>query len=139
MPVKRAKKTTKNSTKKKTTAKKSPSRAAARKKSKLVYFFGDGSAEGGASDRELLGGKGANLAEMAGLGLPVPPGFTITTHVCNAYDSASNRYPAGLAAQVAANLANLEKAMGKKFGDADNPLPKVRECVKVMEEVIGSL
>jgi pyruvate,orthophosphate dikinase len=107
MPAKRAKKTTKKSTKKKTAAKKSPSRSTVRKKSKLVYFFGDGSAEGNASDRELLGGKGANLAEMAGLGLPVPPGFTITTHVCNAFDSASDRYPSGLASQVSAHLEKL--------------------------------
>jgi len=64
---------------------------------KLVYSFGGGSAEGSAKDKELLGGKGANLAEMAGLGLPVPPGFTITTEVCATYDPKKGTYPSGLA------------------------------------------
>jgi pyruvate,orthophosphate dikinase len=102
-----------------------PVRKAAKKrsrKSKQVYFFGGGSAEGGSAMRELLGGKGANLAEMADLGLPVPPGFTITTAVCNEYDSRKNKYPTGLAKSVLANLAKLEKVMGKKFGDRSNPL-----------------
>ena len=89
---------------------------------KQVYFFGGGSAEGNAKMKELLGGKGANLAEMAGLGLPVPPGFTITTAVCNQFDSRKNKYPAGLDQAVRKNLAKLEKAMGKKFGDRKNPL-----------------
>jgi pyruvate,orthophosphate dikinase len=88
----------------------------------MVYFFGGGSAEGSAGMRELLGGKGANLAEMAGLGLPVPPGFTITTRVCNAYDSVRDSYPAGLDAEVDAAMAKLEKTMDKRFGDATNPL-----------------
>ncbi len=88
----------------------------------MVYFFGGGSAEGSAGMRELLGGKGANLAEMAGLGLPVPPGFTITTRVCNEYDSVRDSYPAGLAAEVDGAMAKLEKTMDKRFGDATNPL-----------------
>jgi len=89
---------------------------------KYVYFFGGGSAEGNAKRKELLGGKGANLAEMAGLGLPVPPGFTITTEVCAAYDPKKNRFPKGLDEEVGRHLAKLEKLMGKRFGDGDNPL-----------------
>ncbi len=89
---------------------------------KRVFFFGGGSAEGDASMRNLLGGKGANLAEMAGLGLPVPPGFTISTEVCTAYDATTERYPKGLAEEVASHLARLEKVMDKKFGDAADPL-----------------
>jgi len=89
---------------------------------KLVYSFGDGRADGGAADRNLLGGKGANLAEMSGLGLPVPPGFTLTTDVCNAYYDNEETYPAGLREQVAAALAEVETIVGTKFGDHDNPL-----------------
>ncbi|NQV58258.1 MAG: pyruvate, phosphate dikinase [Alphaproteobacteria bacterium] len=89
---------------------------------KLVYSFGDGRADGGAADRNLLGGKGANLAEMSGLGLPVPPGFTLTTDVCNAYYNNEETYPAGLREQVAAALAEVETIVGTKFGNHDNPL-----------------
>jgi pyruvate,orthophosphate dikinase len=89
---------------------------------KQVYFFGGGSAEGSAKMRELLGGKGANLAEMAGLGLPVPPGFTITTAVCNSYDARADKYPSGLRGQVETSLAKLEKTIDKQFGDRANPL-----------------
>ena len=95
---------------------------AAKRGNKLVYSFGGGSAEGSAKDKELLGGKGANLAEMAGLGLPVPPGFTITTEVCAAYDPRKGTYPSGLAKEVEQHLARLEKLMGKRFGDAEDPL-----------------
>src|ERR1700690_1620028 len=84
---------------------------------KFVYDF----SEGNKSMRELLGGKGANLAEMTVIGLPVPPGFTITTEVCNHY-SAQGEYPAGLEAQVEAALALLEKNTGKTFGDPNDPL-----------------
>jgi pyruvate,orthophosphate dikinase len=94
----------------------------AKRGNKLVYSFGGGGAEGSAKDKELLGGKGANLAEMAGLGLPVPPGFTITTEVCAAYDAKKGTYPSGLAKEVAQHLARLEKLMGKSFGDAEDPL-----------------
>jgi pyruvate,orthophosphate dikinase len=89
---------------------------------KWVYLFGDGKADGTADMKNLLGGKGANLAEMANLGLPVPPGFTITTDVCTAYYKAGNQMPAGLDAQVSAALARVGNAVGAKFGDAANPL-----------------
>ena len=89
---------------------------------KWIYTFGDGKAEGAAHMRELLGGKGANLAEMAGLGLPVPPGFTITTEVCTHFTANDETYPDGLEAELTAALAGIEKIMGAKFGDAKNPL-----------------
>ncbi|MPY69479.1 MAG: pyruvate, phosphate dikinase [Alphaproteobacteria bacterium] len=91
-------------------------------KNKWVYSFGDGKAEGSASMRELLGGKGANLAEMASLGLPVPPGFTLTTDVCTAFYENDRKYPDGLEAEVAAALTAVEKTVGAKFGDASMPL-----------------
>ncbi len=87
-----------------------------------VYGFGGGGADGDASMKTLLGGKGANLAEMSALGLPVPPGFTITTEACNHYYANGNQYPAELKAQVAEGLAKVEKVTGKSFGDAGNPL-----------------
>src|ERR1700757_3119276 len=89
---------------------------------KWVYSFGDGAAEGRADMRNLLGGKGANLAEMSNLGLPVPPGFTITTEVCTHFYDNGKAYPAELEHEVGAALARLEKAIGAKFGDATNPL-----------------
>ncbi|MDR0707781.1 MAG: hypothetical protein LBF60_07895, partial [Treponema sp.] len=90
--------------------------------SKNVYFFGDGKAEGGAKMREILGEKGANLAEMTNLGLPVPPGFTITTDVCAAYLENGRKYPKDLDTEVRYALTRLEKFMGKKLGDSKNPL-----------------
>ena len=89
---------------------------------KYVYFFGNGKAEGTAEMRNLLGGKGANLAEMSGIGIPVPAGFTITTEVCTYYYDHGKKYPAALEQQVLENVAQLEKVMGGKFGDAKNPL-----------------
>jgi len=89
---------------------------------KWVYSFGDGAAEGRAEMRDLLGGKGANLAEMSNLGLPVPPGFTITTEVCTHYYANGERYPEGLEAQVTAALDTVARLTGRKFGDATNPL-----------------
>lgn len=89
---------------------------------KYVYFFGDGKAEGKVDMKNLLGGKGANLAEMSGIGIPVPAGFTITTEVCTYYYDNSKKYPAALEKQVLENVGKLEKAMGSKFGDASNPL-----------------
>jgi pyruvate,orthophosphate dikinase len=89
---------------------------------KYVYFFGDGKAEGKGEMKNLLGGKGANLAEMTAIGLPVPPGFTITTEVCTEFYKNNRQYPAELTGQVAENLARVEKLMGKKFGDPKNPL-----------------
>lgn len=89
---------------------------------KWVYAFGGGDSEGEAGMRELLGGKGANLAEMAKLGLPVPPGFTLTTQVCTAFYDNDQAYPDTLNGQVEAALAKLEAAVGKAFGDPSNPL-----------------
>ena len=88
---------------------------------KYVYFFGGGSAEGHKGMKDLLGGKGANLAEMTGLGLPVPPGFTITTEVCTHYYKSRKRIPAEVRREVEKNLARLEKSLGKKFGDPTIP------------------
>ena len=90
--------------------------------SKWVYSFGDGKAEGDASMRNLLGGKGANLAEMNVVGMPVPPGFTVTTEVCTYYYANNKTYPADLKDQVREAVAGVEKIMGKKFADATNPL-----------------
>ena len=87
---------------------------------KCIYTFGDGSAEGAAEMRELLGGKGANLAEMAGLGLPVPPGFTITTEVCAHFTANDDAYPDGLEVDVDAAMA----LMNHSVGDADEAKPK---------------
>ncbi|MGQ0814259.1 MAG: pyruvate, phosphate dikinase [Gemmatimonadota bacterium] len=86
-----------------------------------VYYFGNGQADGSKEDNALLGGKGANLAEMVRIGIPVPPGFTITTAVCRQYLE-NKTYPPGLEEQVAANLRRLEVDTGKKFGGSDNPL-----------------
>ena len=91
-------------------------------KTKYVYFFGDGKAEGAASMKDLLGGKGANLADMTSIGLPVPPGFTISTEACAFYSAHNAEYPEGLREEVMANLAKLEKVMGAKLGDSENPL-----------------
>ncbi len=92
------------------------------KKSKYVYFFGGGKAEGNGSMKQLLGGKGANLAEMSSLGLPVPPGFTITTETCDAFYKLGRKYPTELAGQIDANIAKLEKLTGKTFGRGPKPL-----------------
>jgi len=90
--------------------------------SKWIYEFGDGKAEGSADMRELLGGKGANLAEMSSLGLPVPPGFTITTEVCTYFTENENSYPDGLEKELAGALKNIETALGRTFGDPEKPL-----------------
>ncbi len=89
---------------------------------KWVYRFGGGAAEGRAGMKDLLGGKGANLAEMSNLGLPVPPGFTITTELCTHFYANGNTYPAELEAQVADALAAIEEAIGARFGDPQKPL-----------------
>jgi pyruvate,orthophosphate dikinase len=89
---------------------------------KWVYSFGNGKAEGKAEMRNLLGGKGANLAEMSNLGLPVPPGFTVTTEVCTHYYANKREYPSDLEVQVAGALAQIEKIAGRKFGDPAKPL-----------------
>src|SRR6266487_25824 len=89
---------------------------------KYVYFFGSGKAEGRADMKDLLGGKGANLAEMTNIGLPVPAGFTLTTEVCTYYYANGRKYPPELKAEVEGALRKTEAAMGAKFGDAKNPL-----------------
>ena len=90
--------------------------------SKWVYVFGGDNSEGNAEMRELLGGKGANLAEMANIGLPVPPGFTITTEVCNRYYDSGEKYPEDLDVAMAAGIAHIEASVGSNFGDRKNPL-----------------
>jgi pyruvate, orthophosphate dikinase len=90
--------------------------------SQWVYRFGEGRADGRAEMKNLLGGKGANLAEMSNLGLPVPPGFTITTEVCTYFYQNAKAYPAGLEGDVKSALGSVETQVGRKFGDADNPL-----------------
>ncbi|MFW5856644.1 MAG: pyruvate, phosphate dikinase [Planctomycetota bacterium] len=89
---------------------------------KFIYFFGGGKAEGKSGMKELLGGKGANLAEMSSLGLPVPSGFTITTEVCAKYNDLGGKYPQGLQKEIDQNIAKLEKLTGKTFGKGNNPL-----------------
>jgi len=89
---------------------------------KYVYFFSKGKSEGSASMKDLLGGKGANLAEMASLGIPVPPGFTISTEVCRYYEEHDKTYPESLKAEVEKNLRQLEEVTGMKFGSAESPL-----------------
>ncbi|MGZ4983844.1 MAG: pyruvate, phosphate dikinase, partial [Chthoniobacterales bacterium] len=89
---------------------------------RYVYYFGDGHADGTGTMKPLLGGKGANLHEMTRIGLPVPPGFTITTEVCSYFYDHNRSYPAQLEAQVAAAMAKVEKSTGKRFGDQERPL-----------------
>ncbi len=98
------------------------SRSEASKAAKRVYLFGAGKADGSADMKDLLGGKGANLAEMASLGLPVPPGFTITTEVCTAYDANGRTLPEGLRGDVETALGEVGKAVGARFGEAEAPL-----------------
>src|SRR6476646_10264876 len=96
--------------------------AKASKAAKYVYLFGNKKADGDGSMKPLLGGKGANLAEMTRIGLPVPPGFTITTEVCTYYYANKRSYPKILDAQVRGGVAFLEKTLGKEFGDLNKPL-----------------
>src|SRR5271169_5708561 len=96
--------------------------SAAAKSGKWVFTFGDGKAEGKADLRDLLGGKGANLAEMANLGLPVPPGFTIPTSVCTYFYAHDKTYPKELKGQLEKALDHIGRLTGKAFGDANNPL-----------------
>ncbi|MCI2045402.1 MAG: pyruvate, phosphate dikinase [Sphaerochaeta sp.] len=91
-------------------------------KTQYVYFFGNGKADGTAQMRDILGGKGANLAEMTSIGLPVPPGFTISAEVCQYFNDHKGGYPDGLREEVMKNLKKLETVMGKKFGDKKDPL-----------------
>src|SRR5688572_5673595 len=89
---------------------------------KFVYFFGDGKSEGRGDQKELLGGKGANLCEMARLGIPVPAGFVITTEVCTEYYKNGRKLSSNIDKEVRAAMSRCEKVMGGKFGDARNPL-----------------
>ena len=92
------------------------------KATKRIYFFGGGKAEGNKEMKNLLGGKGANLAEMTNIGVPVPPGFTITTEVCTEFYKTGRRLPKGLEDEIRVSIARMEKLVGVKFGDAKNPL-----------------
>ena len=96
--------------------------AATRETDRRVFSFGDGRADGNSTLRELLGGKGANLAEMTNLGIPVPPGFTISTQVCAEYRKKKGKLPAAVRADVLTALANVEQIRGRKFGDPEKPL-----------------
>jgi pyruvate,orthophosphate dikinase len=109
-------------TKKKSAGAKSKPKAKSGGKARWVYSFGNGQADGRGGMKNLLGGKGAGLAEMSDLGLPVPPGFTITTEVCAHFYANGRKYPSALEAQVQTSLAKVEAAVGAKFGDPANPL-----------------
>src|SRR5882762_8524495 len=98
------------------------SKTSGKKTAKYVYLFGNKKADGDGSMKPLLGGKGANLAEMTRIGLPVPPGFTITTEVCTHYYDNKRSYPKVLDLQAKNGVAFLEKTLGKKFGDLEKPL-----------------
>ena len=102
--------------------KRTKERIMAKKVTKYVYFFGNGKAEGTSSMKDLLGGKGANLAEMTNIGLPVPPGFTISTEACDYFSKHNGEYPEGMRDEVLLNLKQLETTMGAKLGDSTNPL-----------------
>ena len=91
-------------------------------KKKFVYFYGSGKSEGNGRMKEILGGKGAGLAEMTNIGLPVPAGFTLTTEVCDYYYKNKKKYPPGLKKEVETHLKKLEKTVGKKLGDPKDPL-----------------
>ncbi len=99
-----------------------PEKTVSAKKKKYVYFFGDGKAEGTGAMKDLLGGKGSGLAEMTNLGMPVPAGFTITTEACNEFFKNKKTYPEGMWQQILDNIKKVEKIMGMKFGDPENPL-----------------
>src|SRR5881628_2319075 len=89
---------------------------------KYVYYFGEGHAEGNAKMKDILGGKGAGLAEKTNIGVPVPPGFTISTEVCTYFNEHDKSYPPELKDAVAENLARVEQSVGRTFGDRDKPL-----------------
>src|SRR5947207_1907010 len=124
MATKRKLVSRKSRTPAKVTARQASSKSAPKKSSKMkyVYYFGDGRADGTGKMKPLLGGKGANLAEMTRIGLPVPPGFTITTEVCSYFYAHDRGYPPQLKAEVEAALAKVENSVGKKLGDKDRPL-----------------
>src|SRR5712692_6675185 len=103
-------------------AKKATGKAKTSKAKKYVYFFGNGKADGNRNMKDLLGGKGSGLAEMTNAGLPVPPGFTITTEVCNIYYKEEQKIPAGIDREIDEHIKRLEKAAGATLGSTDNPL-----------------
>src|ERR687888_171089 len=106
-------------------AKKAAARKAAARKAKsrqYVYFFGSGKADGNRTMKDLLGGKGSGLAEMTNAGLPVPPGFTISTEVCNIYYQQNGKIPSAIDKEIAEHVKKLEKAAGATLGTASNPL-----------------
>ena len=103
-------------------SKKAKAKTATPKRAKHIYFFGGGKAEGNKEMKNLLGGKGANLAEMTNIGAPVPPGFTITTEVCTEFYATGRKLPKGLEDEVRASVAKMETLLGTKFGDPKNPL-----------------
>ena len=116
-------KPSRNQSARKSEAKKNRPTASARgRATKRVYYFGASKTEGRVDQKMLLGGKGANLADMTSIGLPVPPGFTITTETCAEYSRGGNRLPKGLLDEVRRNITLLERELGKKFGDRRNPL-----------------
>ena len=117
----RTKRAAKKTAKRSTARGASSSAAAAVDPKKMVYYFGERGAEGDGSMKQLLGGKGANLAEMTSIGLPVPPGVTITTATCDRYVRGGMRLPHGLMNEVHRQLAAVQKETGKVFGDAENP------------------
>src|SRR6185503_13813453 len=103
-------------------ARRRASKPKSRRAAQYVYAFGAGKTDGRANMKELLGGKGANLAEMSRLKLPVPPGFTISTEVCTYYYAHGRSYPPSLKGQIAEGLRRIEKALGRRFGDPERPL-----------------
>src|SRR6202035_1947681 len=117
-----AKKVKKRTAKQQRSEKKTAAKTASTKRTRYVYYFGDGKADGDGKMKSLLGGKGANLHEMTRIGLPVPPGFTISTEVCTYYSENKKSYPAELDLQVETALAKVEKSAGKKLGDRNDPL-----------------
>src|SRR4051794_31059586 len=102
--------------------KKTTNRSSSSKSRQYVYFFGNGKADGNRHMKDLLGGKGSGLAEMTNAGLPVPPGFTISTEVCNIYYKEKAKIPAAIDREIGEHLKKLEKAADAKLGSTDNPL-----------------
>ena len=127
-----------------TKSKSSKAKKASSKAPKYVYSFGNGKADGNGKMKSLLGGKGANLAEMTRIRLPVPPGFTISTEVCTYYYDHKRTYPHALEKQIDEAIQKLETAMGKKFGDQKDPLlvavrSGARDSMPVMMDTILNL
>src|SRR6266487_4440013 len=120
MPIKTAVKPSRVGTSK--TKGRTPVRAPLKSRGKYVYFFGNGKADGNREMKDLLGGKGAGLAEMTNAGLPVPPGFTISTEVCNIYYREKQKIPAAIDREIAEHVKKLEKAAGATLGSTENPL-----------------